>query len=272
MKRIHNHVFIFLLLLILTHYGFTQSTSTNEPINWYTNLDFAKATAQEYKKPLFLFFIGTQPSALSNSVYNSTLSNEIIVNKINNQFIPVKIQGDNILQREYNVNRFPTLLILNYTDNSELSRLSGIISSDNVFALLDSTISTIANDGVVTTSDNMSNANSTNTIQSVTIYKYDAGAFLSLGDEKWIHSTPLYPRIDFSQFNSDDKYIMLANRELNVYFAIPIKGKGTFWTLKKAENEDDNAWVVAGKITMAQNGTVFDYIKDNSLIGQENEE
>ena len=269
MKRVHNYMLTFLLLFIFINHSFTQSTNTNDTINWYSNLDYAKVTAKEYQKPLFLFFIGLQTSALSNSVLNSTLSNNIIVNKINNQFIPVMIQGDNIIQREYNVSRFPTLLILDPTDYSELSRLSGIISSDNIFALLETAINSTSTTKINNIDEEDTTSFSTDT---VTIYKYDAGAFISLGEEKWLHSTPLYPKIDFSQFNSDDKYIMLANRDLNIYFAIPIKGKGTFWTLKKAENEDDNAWVVAGKITVVQNGTVSDYIKNNSLIGQENTE
>ncbi|XP_060085483.1 tRNA uridine 5-carboxymethylaminomethyl modification enzyme MnmG-like [Ylistrum balloti] len=219
-------------------------------------------------------------SSVSKSILNSTLSNNIVYNRVNQDFVPVLIQGDAIVSADFAVRRFPTLLIYDPNTRTELGRLSGIMSPDSVFSLMTSALD-VVNDtgGGREVSD--SNANfgdeagslfSEDTKTSL-IYEYEGGAFIYLGENNWVHSTSFYPRINFVQFHKDDVHFFIANRELNIYFAIPQK-EASFWIWKKGKNEGDvsteDTWIYANKITDITQGSLFDYIAENSAIGQEN--
>lgn len=273
MKKGYTLIVFSFVLLFFTSNAFAQKSA--EAINWSSNLDFGKLVAQKYGKPLFLFFVDVPPNAISKSVYDSTLSNPIVANKVNDSFIPVRIQGDTILDNEYNVSRFPTLLILDPVNFSEISRLTGIMSAPSVFELMQNALDSVEAEIDVPGDDAVDDRNNENTdLSSGLIYKYENGAFIDLGEDNWVHSSSFYPRINFTQFHKDENHWFIANRDLKVYFAIPRKEATTFWLWKKTKNENGGSnkdtWIYAGKIESIKPGSLSDYISENSLIGQEN--
>ncbi len=268
---------------------FAQLSDTQHSINWSGNLDYSKLIAEKYNNPLFVFFVDVPPSAVSKSVYNGTLSNDIVANKVNSSFVPVLVQGDTVVQDSYNITDFPTLLILDPRNFTEISRLVGIMTSDIVFTLMQNALETIRIGGNVraerdrigllggnesTTYGNNNLTYSLTSSRQALVYEYKGGAFLFLGEKNWVHSTPFYPRISYSQFHMDENHFFISNRELNIYFALPRERGKSFWVLKKGKKDRTNItedeWIVAGRIDEIVPGNLEKYIIENTTVGQEN--
>lgn len=224
MKKI---LMLTVVLIIFVGTLFAQIAS----IKWNTNLDYAKKLATTKNLPIVLFFMDEPAGTLSNSVYNNTLSNNLLIDKINNNFIPMIVKGDTVLQREYDIQRIPTLLILT-KNNVEMDRLAGVIGIDQAFAMLENAQmnheSQLATASSATTEDS-----ATTTTIATTEFQYvmGKGTFIKQDEENWIHKTSFYT-VPYTQTKEDKRHYYIVSKDRTVRAAIPKTAGTPIWVVE----------------------------------------
>lgn len=114
--------FIAFLALII---GSSHVSAAPAKINWRTNFEDAVSIAKAEKKPLLLFFTGSEWCGYCVQLDNEVFSSTTFADKVGDQFIFVvldfprkKVQDPKLiaqnreLQRKYDVKGFPTIILL----------------------------------------------------------------------------------------------------------------------------------------------------------------
>lgn len=123
MKKIAMIAMLALLLPVL-------GNAAGDPLNWYTDLDQAKTIAQKENKPLFLFFTGSDwciwckrlnAQVLSQPAFQDYAGKELVLVKIDflkfSQQDQKQKEYNSVLARQYQVQGFPTIILLNSQGN-----------------------------------------------------------------------------------------------------------------------------------------------------------
>lgn len=215
-------------------------------IDWQFSLPYAKQLSLKQERPIVIFFTDDPMGTLSANV-SRTLANSELSNKIKTQFIPVSVHGDRVLEREYAISKFPTILVLG-SDYKETDRLEGLVGSDEIHALLKNAYENYINTPL-TSGD--TNKNSEDEGEGkVFSYNKGLGSFVKLNDGMWEHRTSFYV-MKYKQTKSDNRhyYISSINEEgemsNKIHLAIPKNIGVTIWVWR----EEKNSWESAEEIT-----------------------
>lgn len=236
MKKIVIIICLFLIIPVMT---FAQVAVS---IKWNTNLDYARKLAETKNQPLVIFFMDNPAGTLSTSVFNNTLTNNLIIEKVNNNFTALRINGDSVLEKEFQVTRIPTLLVVD-TYGKEMDRLSGVIGIDQAFALLESTQRNFEEqeNQVV----QKSSANKSVLIGQVYTYENGKGSFIKKTSEMWEHRTAFYT-VQYIQTKEDTRHYYIVSVDKKVHIAVPKTTSSAIWLWK----EEENKWVSVEEISI----------------------
>lgn len=225
-KNIMKKILLILFVLLLPSYLVFSQTGL---IKWNNNISYAQKLSISNDKPMVVFFMDLPAGTLSRSVYDNTLSNNLIVEKINSYFIPVLIRGDALLQRQYNIKRLPTLMVVS-VDGTEIDRLEGVIGIDQAYAMLESaqmgySVGTRARAPSTTNTTMNSNIDYYGDSDATYTYATGSGTFIKTG-KTWIHRTDFY-EVLYTETRTDEghHYITsenyLTDDDRKVNLAIP---------------------------------------------------
>ncbi|MCC5874909.1 MAG: thioredoxin family protein [Candidatus Sumerlaeia bacterium] len=118
--------------LRITGRGSVSASDQEDALYWYRRLDTAQARAREEARPLMVFAYRdghSDSAAVLSTMEDSWLRRDLMKAR--------KFRFDagenDLLSRQYNINRVPTLLFL-YPDGREIGRFEGQISADRIRA------------------------------------------------------------------------------------------------------------------------------------------
>lgn len=105
---------------------------------WYTDYDKAVKDAQHEHKKLFLDF-GASFCTLCTHITNHVIKHPSVIKVLSDNYIFVAVNGDDsaiepykTLKERYNIQGFPTLIVVNPEDGSELKRWQGEIEDESI--------------------------------------------------------------------------------------------------------------------------------------------
>lgn len=220
---------------------FAQITS----INWQSNFDFAKKLAQSKNQPMIVYFMETPAGVLSSSVLTTVFTNVLIVDRINTYFVAVLVEGTPVLEREYNIQgKYPTLLVLD-KNNVEIDRISGYITVDAAYSMLENAQKNHANFVFNSAKDNGNNVESAALENAVFSYDNGSGSFIKMG-KKWIHKT-LYYTVNYTETKEDGTHYYLVSEDKKTYVTVPLVAGGRVFVW-----QEEKRWVSAGSIVTVE--------------------
>ena len=244
--------FILLLIIFITPATlFAQTT-----INWVSNVDFAKRQAISANKPRVLYFTENPQGTRSKVISGSVLVNGLLVKKVNNDFIPLLLEGYNLLEDKYGISRYPTLLVLDINDQ-EMDRLSGTFSSDQALAMLNAALLNHKDITLASATTGTSNSGEIS-INSEFSYSEGKGYFVKISDTNWEHRTAFYT-ITYTQTKEDNRHIYLVAENKfeggkKIHVAVPKSTGITIWLW----NEGESNWIPTEKITLIERKNSID--------------
>ncbi len=260
---------ILLLFLCVGSFVQAQNLISPESVNWVRNVDYAQTLALRYNRPILLYFQNYPSTTVEKNVYASVFSNESIVSTVNNSFIPLFVLADTPLARQYNIQNFPTMLIIELRSDRTLGRLSGaLLAPSSVANLLRSALAySRAQSRVVIppqppqyfsqihspvanprgTTDFIYNAPRENS-NAVVQFLYDGGRFISYNNGTWINQTP-FSQKPFYQYTYDEHHLYLADDTNTIFVAVPRLPQKNIWVW----DEVSESWMVYRLVAKIEN-------------------
>ncbi len=254
----------FMMIFIAFAVGNVTAQSMLSGVTWVDGFSEGIRLASFQKKKVVVFFENSSPNAISVSLIRNTFTDPQITELIKGNYIAVRSRNERNINSQFNIIRYPTLLVLDSTGTKDLGRVSGIISTERVINLLQSPIDADKRKkeekeekkkkeqvATVNQSNGQAQQYQNQAYQQYPIQQrrvddlyrptfdrsrldfqsdirsYNGGRFEYIGEGNWIHLTSFYT-VAYKEFNEDQLYYYLENDTETKFVALP-KTKGTIW-------------------------------------------
>lgn len=217
----------------------TAAQNVVEPVTWQRSLAEAQLESRENGRPVLLLVTGGIWCDPCVWLETNVLRSSAIAERITRSYIPVRLLDTQSEARAVEVDRLPTLLVLDPAGNERL-RLDGALTArtlDNELRLVAERIATTAEPGMRPEGER--------DLFDRARFRIGSGTLWNAGGGRWYsEDAGISPQLD--EFDRDEEFLYLMDGSSGAVLAISIPDEGgTLWRWDRREE----TWVQEATMT-----------------------